>query len=1008
MSKAKDTEWVCRLLRPPYSSCRTPQTKRELLGVRYAVQGVDGCENMDELAPPGPPQVAPQHELGTQSDHPKACSNGPTAPQMIPSDQATTSKEPIAAAAAAAGATHAAVQGASRVAQTDKALDGTTVPKLMSSGSTDSSDSSCTNALPQIDATFSAASPDAASSCPLSPSTASPSVASPAAASPAAAIPAAALRNASSSSPASPAAASSSPSFPNPSPPSPASPRASPDAGPAPSRPLQPTPGPLQDKPDHQTEAPKKTPLPVDSSTALGASNTHLDAPVMPSTSQTLTAGNTRPVDQIPGDLTAESVTTPIGGALTAEAVLQRNRTSSGSSRGSSRGGDAASDDVVRQQREAGVAVETRPAVAEAGPAVAEEDISRWIQLPRQGSRGRAAHGVPSAEEPWQVLTALELGRQARIAANRAYLAGLQLGPEAMSHGHIRPLQVADPAMLAAARQLATTAALTQAKSQLDSSWIICAGVMVQLDEARKQLDARQKTRSREESRLRSALTNLEAQAVADVQQVVSAQQAHEDLLRDLPAYLSPAAHTRPRPPPTSLAPNCKVGQPAPATAVHVPAIRALAPDPATRPCPKRTDPPKLVPSHAALTDVAHALVHQQKVLSASAKAACIVPLSMAPKASAASARQTTELQQARRQSACLQQASAPTRHPSTAVEQSAWLAPLPQGAYCMQWLAAASSQAQAQTHPQARAQAQADPQAQAQAKVVLFQTIAAAQNLSKPLLNQYALSSPSGQKGYPSAACLSGPAAVVATACYAPTQKRAAALTVANKRLLPIGAKTLQQGLMTQQTSLMSHQIANRPQQATQQAPGSPLDRRTAPALHAVQSSLQAAAPSAVFLAQSGAPAQAASATPAYPSLCQASNPMHPVPGQQQLSAVSPAQASYREVLTAQPASSQMEVGRQACTQPSYLQRPTRPAAAAAGLARDVRCCQLSMWWCKNLSVIKWQQCPPLRAQQQVKPQELESVLLRAWKLAAHAARPWDHRFPATEFVPARTCRRP
>ena len=37
--------------RPPYSSCRTPQTKRELLGVRYAVQGVDGYESIDELAP---------------------------------------------------------------------------------------------------------------------------------------------------------------------------------------------------------------------------------------------------------------------------------------------------------------------------------------------------------------------------------------------------------------------------------------------------------------------------------------------------------------------------------------------------------------------------------------------------------------------------------------------------------------------------------------------------------------------------------------------------------------------------------------------------------------------------------------------------------------------------------------------------------------------------------------------------------------------------------------------
>lgn len=37
--------------RPPYSSCRTPQTKRELLGVRYAVQGVDGNCQEDDLAP---------------------------------------------------------------------------------------------------------------------------------------------------------------------------------------------------------------------------------------------------------------------------------------------------------------------------------------------------------------------------------------------------------------------------------------------------------------------------------------------------------------------------------------------------------------------------------------------------------------------------------------------------------------------------------------------------------------------------------------------------------------------------------------------------------------------------------------------------------------------------------------------------------------------------------------------------------------------------------------------
>lgn len=36
-----------------------------------------------------------------------------------------------------------------------------------------------------------------------------------------------------------------------------------------------------------------------------------------------------------------------------------------------------------------------------------------------------------------QVLTALELARQARIAANRAYLAGLGLGPQAMHTGQV-------------------------------------------------------------------------------------------------------------------------------------------------------------------------------------------------------------------------------------------------------------------------------------------------------------------------------------------------------------------------------------------------------------------------------------------------------------------------------------------------------------------------------------------------------------------------------------------
>ena len=71
---------MCCPLRPPYSSCRTPQTKRELLGVRYAVQGVDGCESIDELAPPGHPQVAPLSELAPDAGHSQVCSIGSTSP----------------------------------------------------------------------------------------------------------------------------------------------------------------------------------------------------------------------------------------------------------------------------------------------------------------------------------------------------------------------------------------------------------------------------------------------------------------------------------------------------------------------------------------------------------------------------------------------------------------------------------------------------------------------------------------------------------------------------------------------------------------------------------------------------------------------------------------------------------------------------------------------------------------------------------------------------------------
>lgn len=70
-----------------------------------------------------------------------------------------------------------------------------------------------------------------------------------------------------------------------------------------------------------------------------------------------------------------------------------------------------------------------------------------------------------------QVLTALELARQARIAANRAYLAGLGLGAGAMKSGQVPPLAPTDPVILAAARELASRAAEEQGRRQVRVKW---------------------------------------------------------------------------------------------------------------------------------------------------------------------------------------------------------------------------------------------------------------------------------------------------------------------------------------------------------------------------------------------------------------------------------------------------------------------------------------------------------------------------------------------------------
>lgn len=79
--------------------------------------------------------------------------------------------------------------------------------------------------------------------------------------------------------------------------------------------------------------------------------------------------------------------------------------------------------------------------------------------------------------------------------------------------------------------------------------------ISLQLDDAKKQLATREKLRTREEARLRTALATLESQAAGDAQQVVSAQKAHQDLLTNLPAYMTPPAPKPTRPAAAAAAP---------------------------------------------------------------------------------------------------------------------------------------------------------------------------------------------------------------------------------------------------------------------------------------------------------------------------------------------------------------------------------------------------------------------------------------------------------------------
>ncbi|EFN52905.1 hypothetical protein CHLNCDRAFT_138470 [Chlorella variabilis] len=154
------------------------------------------------------------------------------------------------------------------------------------------------------------------------------------------------------------------------------------------------------------------------------------------------------------------------------------------------------------------------PVAAAASVVVCASTLHELVKLPPRNASLASEEGGDS-----QVLTALELARQARIAANRAYLAGLGLGPKAMSSGQVPPLAPNDPVMLAAAWELARRAAAEQGRQQLE--------------EVRRRYEAARRRRQREEPRLLAALRELQVEEQAAWHQLEQAECAAAELKRE-------------------------------------------------------------------------------------------------------------------------------------------------------------------------------------------------------------------------------------------------------------------------------------------------------------------------------------------------------------------------------------------------------------------------------------------------------------------------------------------
>jgi hypothetical protein len=129
---------------------------------------------------------------------------------------------------------------------------------------------------------------------------------------------------------------------------------------------------------------------------------------------------------------------------------------------------------------------------------------------------GGAVYGGATDEEHLEMLSSLELARAARLAANKAYLQGLGLGPTALQQGAAAPLPPDHTALVRAAQALAKQAAVGRAKRQLAAS--------------QRLLDARRRARRSQEVRLRAALNALCADEAAAAAQVDAALAVFEDM----------------------------------------------------------------------------------------------------------------------------------------------------------------------------------------------------------------------------------------------------------------------------------------------------------------------------------------------------------------------------------------------------------------------------------------------------------------------------------------------